>query len=270
MSYPLVEQLLTEWPQDGICVLRMNRPTAYNALSRKLLADLICAVRTVSSGTARVLVLAANGPGFCAGADLKERRTLNDEEKYAHNRQINELADALAAAPLCTIAAINGTAMGGGLEIALGCDLRFASSNAVIGLTEARVGAIPGAGGTQRLPRLIGTARALEMMYTGEPISAAKAAEWGLVNDVTDPDGLMDRVMSVAEVIATRSRSAASQLKRVVYQGLDTDLASGLEIERKAIVGILRSPDYQEGLAAFAEKRAPVFGRAIEDETTDG
>lgn len=254
------DHLIQEWPSDAICILRMNRPQAYNALSRALLTDMVAAIKALEGTKARVLVLAANGTGFCSGADLKERRMLDDAAKYAHNRQINELANTLAAAPLCTIAAIGGLAMGGGLEIALGCDLRFASSNAVLGLTEARVGAIPGAGGTQRLPRLIGAARALEMMYAGETISAQTAAAWGLVNDVTEPDALMDRVMAFANTVATRSRSAGATLKDVVYRGLATDLPGGLEIEREAIIEILKSDDYREGLAAFAEKRPPVFG----------
>src|SRR5690606_34878235 len=137
------DQLVIDWPEDGICVLRMNRPQSYNALSRALLADMIEAVTNAPANGARVVVLAANGPAFCAGADLKERRTLSDEEKFAHNRQINALANALEDAPLCTIAAIGGLALGGGLEIALACDLRFASADARLGLTETRLGIIP-------------------------------------------------------------------------------------------------------------------------------
>lgn len=251
--------LLQEWPTDRICVLRMNRPEAYNALSRALLREMIDAVRGLPDTPARVLVLAANGPGFCAGADLKERRTLDDDEKYAHNRLINDLANALAAAPLCTIAAIGGLAMGGGVEIALGCDLRFASSDAVLGLTEARVGAIPGAGGTQRLPRLIGRARALEMMFSGVPIPAAKAEAWGLVNGVIEAEALERHVLDYARIVASRSRRTAARLKAAVTDGLDRDLESGLELERLAIVEVLRSDDYREGLAAFAERREPVF-----------
>jgi enoyl-CoA hydratase/carnithine racemase len=238
----------------------MNRPESHNALSRALLADMIAAIAAAPGQGARVLILAANGPSFCAGADLKERQTLNDGEKYAHNRQINALADALRSSSLCTIAAIGGAALGGGLEIALACDLRFASEGAVLGLTEARVGAIPGAGGTQRLPRLIGAARALEMMYSGEPIGAAKALDWGLVNHVVPADALDERVRAFAEVVASRSSRTAAVLKDVVYRGLDADLATGLEIERLAIIDILNSPDYREGLAAFTEKRAPDFG----------
>lgn len=253
------EFLLQEWPSERICVLRMNRPEARNALSRALLREMIDVVVGLPETSARVLVLAGNGPAFCSGADLKERRGLDDDEKYAHNRMINALADALAAAPLCTIAAIGGIAMGGGVEIALGCDLRFASSNAVLGLTEARVGAIPGAGGTQRLPRLIGSARALEMMFSGEPISAAKAEAWGLVNTVVESGELEAHVLAYAETVASRSRRTAARLKATVYGGLDRDLAGGLELERRAIVEVLRSGDYREGLAAFAERRQPVF-----------
>lgn len=255
------DELLVEWPVPGVCVLRMNRPASHNALSRALLAGLITAVGAAPGQGARVLVLAANGPSFCAGADLKERRKLSEDDKFAHNRQINALADVIAAAPLCTVAALGGAALGGGLEIALACDIRFAADTALLGLTEARLAAIPGAGGTQRLPRLIGTARALEMMYSGDPVTAARARDWGLVNDVVPAKGLDDRVLTFARVVASRSPRAAAALKDVVYRGLDVDLVSGLEIERRAIIGILQSADYLEGLAAFAEKRAPVFGR---------
>lgn len=253
------DQLVIDWPEDGICVLRMNRPQSYNALSRALLADMIEAVTNAPANGARVVVLAANGPAFCAGADLKERRTLSDEEKFAHNRQINALANALEDAPLCTIAAIGGLALGGGLEIALACDLRFASADARLGLTETRLGIIPGAGGTQRLPRVIGRSRALEMMYAGEPITAMKAREWGLVNDTVAAERLMETVLGYARIVATRSPRTAAILKRVVKGGLEATLAEGLELEREAIIDLLKSPDYLEGLAAFAEKRQPVF-----------
>ncbi len=253
------DQLITEWPSERICVLRLNRPQSYNALSRELVEVLRAALRALSGSPARVLVLAANGPGFCAGADLKERKVMTDAEKYAHNRAISALADELAAVPLPTVAAISGAALGGGCELALACDVRFAASDATIGLTESRIGAMPGAGGSQRLPRLIGTARALEMMLSGEPIPAARAAAWGLVNDVVDAGGLPDRVMAFAETVASRSPRSGALLKRAVYQGMDRPLAEGLELERLAVVEVLKSEDYREGLAAFAERRQPVF-----------
>jgi enoyl-CoA hydratase/carnithine racemase len=255
----MTDELIEDWPTDRICVLRLNRPERYNALSRALVDRLREAVREVEASAARILILAGTGAGFCAGADLKERKFMSDEEKYAHNRAISALADEIVALSLPTVAAIDGTALGGGCELALACDIRFASANATIGLTEARIGAIPGAGGSQRLPRLVGTARALEMMYTGEPISAEKAAEWGLVNAVLAEAALWEHVMAFARVVASRSRRNAALLKGAVYQGLDRDLASGLELERLAVVQVLRSADYKEGLTAFAERRQPVF-----------
>jgi enoyl-CoA hydratase/carnithine racemase len=157
------------------------------------------------------------------------------------------------------VAAVNGVAMGGGCELALACDIRFASDDASIGLTEARIGAMPGAGGTQRLSRLVGTARALEMMFSGEPVGAARAADIGLVNHVVAAADLDRRVMSFCSQMASRSRDTARLLKKAVYDGIDLSLAEGLELERDAIVKILASEDYQEGLAAFSERRAPNF-----------
>lgn len=253
------KQLLIEWPEERVCVLRLNRPEKYNALSRALVSDLRKAVAALPTTNAKVVVLAATGKGFCAGADLKERKEMSDAEKYAHNRAISALADELAATELPTIAAINGVAMGGGCELALACDIRFASEGVTIGLTEARLGAIPGAGGTQRLPRVVGAARALEMMYSGEPISATKALEWGLVNGIVDSNELEQYVLSYASLVGARSRRASALLKNVVYKGLESRLVDGLELERLAVSEILASDDYKEGLAAFAEKRAPVF-----------
>ena len=254
------DHLILDWPTERICILRLNRPEAYNALNRKLTEELRSAVADLPSSDARVMILTAEGKGFCAGADLKERKLMSDDEKYAHNRALNALADGIAALPICTVVALNGTAMGGGVEMSLACDIRFAAAGIGLGLTEARIGAIPGAGGTQRLPRLIGTARALEMMYSGEPISSEQAERWGLVNATVPADRLMDHTMAFAEVVARRSRRTARHLKTAVYTGLERDLASGLEIERQAIVEVLASDDYREGLAAFAERREPEFG----------
>jgi enoyl-CoA hydratase/carnithine racemase len=254
-----VGELLKESALPGVCVLRMNRPHAYNALSRELVDRMRAEVALLWDAGVRVLVLAAATPGFCSGADLKQRKVMSREERFAHNRAINALANEIAALPIPTVAAINGVAMGGGCELALACDIRFASTDAIIGLTEARIGAMPGAGGTQRLTRLIGTARALEMMYSGEPVSAAKAAEMGLVNQVAEPAELEGRVIAFCSQLATRSRGTARLLKKAVYDGVDLSLAEGLELERDAIVEVLSSDDYQEGLAAFAERRPPNF-----------
>ncbi len=251
--------LLVEWPDPTICVLRLNRPERYNALSRALVDRLREVVAGLAGSAARAVVLAGTGRGFCAGADLKERRGMSVDEKYAHNRAISSLADELAALPLPTIAAINGSAFGGGCELALACDIRFAADSASIGLTEARLGAMPGAGGSQRLPRLIGSARALEMMFSGEPITAGQAASWGLVNTLVQSDELDEYALAFARRVASRSRRTSALLKNAVYAGLDRSLGDGLELERIAIVEVLASDDYREGLAAFAEQRPPKF-----------
>lgn len=253
------EQLLLERPEPHVLILRLNRPEKFNALSRQLVDELRAAVAGVNDSDTKVMILAANGRGFCAGADLKERKIMSDEEKYIHNRAISALADEIAASPVPTIAAINGLALGGGCELSLACDIRFAAEGASIGLTEARIGAMPGAGGSQRLPRIIGLARALEMMYSGEPTTAEKALEWGLANAVVAPERLDDHALDFAVLLASRAQKTAALLKRAVYGGLDSKLAEGLELERLAITEILASDDYKEGLAAFAEKRSPNF-----------
>lgn len=185
---------------------------------------------------------------------------MDEAARARHNRAINAAVNALADAPMPTIAVINGLALGGGCEIALACDLRYAAEDAQIGLTEARIGAIPGAGGTQRLPRAVGASRALELMLTGEPIAGRRAEEIGLVNAAVSADRLDAHAMRVAALLASRSPTGARAAKRLVYRGLETTLAEGLEMEGEALREILASPDYAEGLAAFAEKRLPRFG----------
>ena len=184
---------------------------------------------------------------------------MEEAARVKHNRAINAAVDALGAAPMPTIAVINGLALGGGCEIALACDLRYAAADAQIGLTEARIGAIPGAGGTQRMPRVIGAARALEMMLTGEPVTGTRAEQIGLVHAVLAADKLDEHVKRIADVLASRSPSGARTIKRLVYRGLEMTLADGLVQEGLALRDILASPDYAEGLAAFAEKRQPRF-----------
>ena len=244
---------------EGIVRIGLNRPERLNALGVDMVDALQAAIAEAVAGHARVILVRGSGRAFCAGADLKERRTMEEAARVQHNRAINAAVDALAAAPMPTIAVINGLALGGGCEIAIACDLRIAAQDAQIGLTEARIGAIPGAGGTQRLPRLIGAARALEMILTGEPVTAKRAAEIGLVNAVVAGDVLDAHAERIATVIASRSPSGAQTAKRLIRDGQETTLAEGLALERAALKDILASADYAEGLAAFAEKRAPRF-----------
>ncbi len=249
-----------EKSEEGIVQIRLNRPDRLNALGVEMVDDLLRAITDAVAGRARVILVRGTGRAFCAGADLKERRTMDESARVKHNRAINAAVDALGAAPMPTICVINGLAMGGGCEIALACDLRYAAEDAQIGLTEARIGAIPGAGGTQRMPRVIGASRSLELMLTGEPVSGTRAAEIGLVNAAVPGDELDAHVERIASLIASRSPHGEQTIKRLVHRGLELSLADGLVQERAALQYILTSADYAEGLAAFAEKRAPNFG----------
>jgi enoyl-CoA hydratase/carnithine racemase len=241
----------------GVQQIRIDREPRMNALGVETVQQLQAAMGAVAQ--ARVVLIRGTGRAFCAGADLKERAGMAAEARVAHNRAINVMADTLEALPMPTIAVVNGLALGGGLEIALACDLRFAAASATLGLTEARVGAIPGAGGTQRLPRLIGVARAMKMMLAGEPIDAATAGSWGVVEDVVADDALDATVLAYASVVASRSPRTTRLLKRVVRTGREGSLADGLRLERDALAEVFASADYAEGLRAFAERRPPNF-----------
>lgn len=243
----------------GVVQLRLNRPERLNALGVDTVRDFVLALARLGELGARVLVIRGTGRAFCAGADLQARRSMDEPARRAHNRAINAACNAVAALPLPTIAALNGFTLGGGCELALACDLRLAADTAEIGLTETRIGAIPGAGGTQRLPRLVGVGRALELMLTGEPIGAARAESIGLVNAVCAPDSLDERVAELAGRLASRSPATAKLIKRVVYEGVERTLAEGLELEAVALAQVFGSRDYAEGLAAFTEKRPARF-----------
>lgn len=244
--------------------IRLCRPERMNALGVNTCAALLEAVSEATKQRARVVLIRGSGRAFCAGADLKERKEMDLDARLAHNGLIREVIDTIAAAPFVTIAVLNGLALGGGLELALGCDLRLAASGITIGLTESRVGAFPGAGGTQRLPRLIGASRALQMMLTGEPVTSEYALEIGLVNEVVAQEDLDVRARALATLLAGRSAPALAAIKRLVYQGIEQPLAEALRLERAALPAILGSADYAEGLAAFSERRAPNFTAVVE------
>jgi enoyl-CoA hydratase/carnithine racemase len=244
---------------DGIVEIRLDRPARMNALGVATCAELEQAVSVAVNQKARVLLFRGSGRAFCAGADLKERQGMDVAARLAHNAAINSAIHAIANTRAVTIAVLNGVAFGGGLEIALACDVRFAAAGISLGLTESRIGGIPGAGGTQRLPRLIGTGHALQMMLGGDPVTAEHALEIGLVNEVLTPEALDTRAREFAATVASRSALSLTTIKRLVYQGLDMPLAEGLRHERAALPEVLGSADYAEGLAAFLEHRPPRF-----------
>lgn len=249
---------------EGAFEIRLERPERMNALGVATCAALQRAVSDAAARRARVVLLRGTGRAFCAGADLKERAGMDLAARLAHNGQIRAAIDAIAGARFVTVAVLNGLALGGGLELALGCDLRFAAAGVSLGLTESRVGAFPGAGGTQRLPRLIGVSRALHMMLSGEPVTAEYALGIGLVNEVHAPEGLDARALAFAQTLAGRSAPALASIKRLVNQGIELPLAGGLALERAALPAVLGSADYAEGLAAFAERRPPKFTEVLE------
>jgi enoyl-CoA hydratase/carnithine racemase len=244
---------------DNIYELRLERPERMNALGVATVNDLLAAVAEATAKGARVLLLRGSGKAFCAGADLKERKGMDLPARMAHNASINDAVNAIGAARFVTIALLNGLALGGGLEMALACDMRIAAAGISVGLTESRVGAFPGAGGSQRLPRLVGASRALHMMLTGEPVTAEYALQIGLVNEVLAAEALQARALSLARLLAGRSAPAMAEIKRLVYQGIELPLSDGLRLERAALPAILGSADYAEGLAAFEERRPPKF-----------
>lgn len=242
----------------------LNRPERMNALGVDTVRELLEAVSEAKSRHARVVLVRGRGRGFCAGADLKERERMDLNQRIAHNAAINQAVNAIAQARFVSIAVLNGVALGGGLELALACDLRFAAARVSLGLTESRVGAFPGAGGTQRLPRLIGPSRALQMMLSGEPVGSEYAHSIGLVNEVVEPEQLEARAREFASLLASRSAPAMAEIKRLVYQGIEKPLDDALRLERAALPPILGSADYAEGLAAFAQRRPPVFTETVE------
>ena len=250
--------------REHVAFLTLDRPTAANALSKGLVAELERAFAAlaaeVKDGGLRAVVLTGAGDKvFCAGADLKERRAMTLDETWAFLDELNRLMDTVAAFPRPVIAAINGAAFGGGLELALAADLRIAADHVEMGLTEVRLGIIPGAGGTQRLARLLGVAAAKELILTGRRIGAARALALGLVSEVVPSGELAAAAARLATEIASAGPLATGAAKRAIDGGIDLPLADGLALEAVCYEEVLTSDDRNEALAAFAEKRAPIF-----------
>lgn len=240
--------------------VRLARADAANALSRALVAELQRVVTALASdASVRAVIVTGNGRAFSAGADLKERRGFTLDDTRAFLAQLGAVLSTLAALPCPVIAAINGAAFGGGLELALACDFRLAAEGAPMGLVETRLGIIPGAGGTQRLARLIGVARAKELIVTGRRFDAAAARGWGIVSEVVPPAELESAAQRLADEIASAAPLAVAQAKGAIDGGAALSLADGLLLERRAYEVVLTSADRDEGLTAFAEKRIPVF-----------
>ncbi|GEN54023.1 enoyl-CoA hydratase [Halobacillus faecis] len=257
-----MEELVTlEELSPHVYVLKLNRPDAANALSTDLLSQLQEKAHEINRRQEiRVVLVTGEGTkAFCAGADLKERRGMSDEEVIQTVKKIGDTVRMIEDIHVPTIAVINGVAFGGGLELALACDLRMMSTSTKVGLTETSLAIIPGAGGTQRLSRLIGIGQAKAMIYSAKPVEAKRAYTLGLVEYMYEPQFLMEEAKDLAACIARNGPIAMKQAKKAINQGYDTDLSSGLEIERACYETTIPTDDRVEGLQAFKEKRKPEY-----------
>jgi enoyl-CoA hydratase len=247
--------------QDGIVTITFNRPKALNALNRALLAELNQALGEIENDdSARVLILTGAGDkAFVAGADITELAECNTLQAKRFAKLGQQTISRLQALDIPVIAAVNGFALGGGSEIALACDFIYAAESATFGLPEITLGLIPGFGGTQRLPRLLGANRAKELIFTGQMVPAAEALAMGWVNTVCPIDDLMDATRKTAAAMAAKGRVALRAAKQAINNGLNTDLTTGLNLELDAFAICMASADAKEGTAAFLEKRTADF-----------
>ncbi len=245
--------------EGSIAVVTIRRPEVLNALSTALLQELAEIPELINENPeVRALVLTGEGKAFVAGADIPEIAALSDVFVAREFSLLGQdVFGAIAASPVPTIAAINGYALGGGLELALACDLRVASKNAKLGLPEVGLGLIPGFGGTQRLPRIVGVGRALDLILTGRHVGAEEAYQMGLVNRLAD-DALAG-ALELAEQIVRNGPVAMALAKEAVFRGFDVSLPEGLEIEADLFGMVSRTADFKEGTSAFLEKRKPEF-----------
>ena len=247
--------------ENGICYVTINREKTLNTFDYQTLCELGDVVEEIhlDSDVQVVIFTGAGEKAFSAGADLKERKTLTPNEVRRNVKAIVDVFNAVAALPQPTIAAVNGYAFGGGFELVLACDLALAAKNSQFGLTETSWAIIPGAGGTQRLPRLVGAMRAKELILTARRFNADEAKELGVVLDVVEQERLMDACKELASRMTRNGPVAIRQAKFAINEGMNTDLETGIKIESKAYELTIDTEDRLEALAAFAEKREPEF-----------
>lgn len=247
--------------QEKVATITLNREQAANALSVELLNEYMAVLEKVEemANISVIILIGAGEKFFCAGADLKERKTMNADEVLDTVALIGQAVNKTANLKQPVIAALNGVAFGGGLELALACDLRVAADHVQMGLTEASLGIIPGAGGTQRLPRLIGVSKAKELIYTARRISATEALTLGLVEYVYTKDTIGEEVLNLANTIAQNAPLSLVQAKIAIDVGTQVDIKTALSIEKLAYERLIPTEDRLEGLAAFEEKRPPKY-----------
>ncbi|KAL7421620.1 hypothetical protein Q5752_003389 [Cryptotrichosporon argae] len=248
-------------PDDvaGVVCLTLDRPDARNALSVQMVEEIRTHLASLPPST-RLLLLHSSSPAFCAGADLRERAAMSPRQVGAFLDSLGAMVCELEAVAVPSVAVVGGAAMGGGLEVALGCDLRIGGPDTSLALPEAKLGIIPGAGGTQRLTRLVGAARAKEIIYTGRRVGGAEAERIGLVNMLAaEPDTPMTAALVLARQILTSAPLSLRAAKAAIDAAPTLPLVEGLAYEREMYETLLPTADRQEGLRAFKEKRRAVF-----------
>ncbi len=247
--------------KESIAIVTIDRPESLNALNSQVIEELDRCLHDLDSDEAvKVVILTGSGEkSFIAGGDIKEMLGLDIPGAHVFSRRGESLVLFIQEMRKPVIAAVNGFALGGGLELALACDFILAAEAARFGLPEVTLGVLPGFGGTQTLARTIGPARAKELIFTGRVLSAREALEWGLVNAVVPSAELMDRTLEVARKIAANSRLAITSAKQAIVQGLDLSRADGVRLENDLFADLFATADQKEGLRAFLEKRKPEF-----------
>lgn len=247
--------------EDGIAYVTINREEALNCFNYETLHQLQEVVDTISIDPELKVVIftGAGDKSFSAGADLKERKTLNETEVRRNVKAIREVFNSIANLPQPTIAAVNGYAFGGGFELMIACDFSIAAEGVKMGLTETSWAIIPGAGGTQRLPRLVGEMKAKELIFTARKFSAEEGVQLGVVLKVVQKENLLAACEQLANEMMANGPVAIKQAKYAITQGMNTDLQTGLAIESKAYELTIPTVDRVEALQAFAEKRKPIF-----------
>src|SRR6478736_9353293 len=243
---------------DGLVLLILNRPQVANAMNTQMGRDLLAFFDEVNADPLSYRCIVVTGAGdkaFCAGGDLKERQGMSDEQWQAQHLLFERMIRAFIGVPVPVIGAINGAAYAGGCELALCCDFLYAAETARFALTEVTLGIMPGAGGTQNLPRAVGERRAKEIILTGRPFSAPEALAWGMVNKLYPAAELLRAVLETARTIAANAPLSVRQAKKSITQGLQMDRASGMLFEIEAYYQLIPTEDRIEGIKAFNEKR---------------
>ena len=256
------ETLALSEPAGQVLQVTLNRPNVANAMNTQMGLDLLDVFTDLFArpdAYRAVVVTGAGERAFCAGGDLKERQGMSDETWQAQHLIFERMIRAVLEAPMPVIAAVNGAAYAGGCEISLGCDFIYAARTARFALTEVTIGIMPGAGGTQTLPRAVSLRRAKEILLTGRPFTAEQAYEWGMVNRLCEPGSVVQDAVETATVIAGNAPISIRQAKRSMHYGVNMSLADGMLFEIEAYNRMVPTDDRREGIASFNEKRKPVF-----------